>query len=58
VDRLVAEAAKAVDSGATILVLSDRAALDPEASRCAIPALMAAGAVHHALIGPAAHVLP
>jgi glutamate synthase (NADPH/NADH) large chain len=50
VDRLVSEAEKAVDAGATILALSDRAALDPEAGRCAIPALMAVGAVHHALI--------
>ena len=50
VDRLIAEAGKAVDGGATFLVLSDRAALDPEAGRCAVPALMAAAAVHHGLI--------
>ncbi len=50
VDRLVAEAVKAVDEGATIIVLSDRAALDAEAGRCAVPALMAMGAVHHGLI--------
>ncbi|MFA6505605.1 MAG: glutamate synthase large subunit [Treponemataceae bacterium] len=49
-DRLVADAEKAVDSGATILVLSDKSALDVDASRCAIPSLMAVGAVHHGLI--------
>ncbi len=49
-DRLVVEAAKAVDSGASLLILSDRAALAPESGRCAIPALLAAGAVHHGLI--------
>jgi glutamate synthase (NADPH/NADH) large chain len=31
-------------------VLSDRAAADPTAGLCAIPALLAVGAVHHALI--------
>jgi glutamate synthase (NADPH/NADH) large chain len=49
-DRLIEEAVKAVESGVTILVLSDRAALLPEAGRCAVPALLAAGAVHHGLI--------
>ncbi|MDR1901810.1 MAG: glutamate synthase large subunit [Treponema sp.] len=49
-DRLIDEAVKAVESGVTLLVLSDRAALLPEAGRCAVPALLAAGAVHHGLI--------
>ena len=50
VDRLIGEATRAVEGGATILVLSDRAALEADAGRCAIPALMATGAVHHGLI--------
>ena len=49
-DRLVEEAVKAVEAGHSFIILSDRAALDPEASRCAIPALLATGAVHHGLI--------
>ncbi|MDR1177572.1 MAG: glutamate synthase subunit alpha, partial [Spirochaetaceae bacterium] len=49
-DRLVAASLKAIDKGASILVLSDRAALDPESGRAAIPALLAVGAVHHGLI--------
>ncbi|MDR1128385.1 MAG: glutamate synthase subunit alpha, partial [Treponema sp.] len=50
-DRLVSEAARAVGGGASLVVLSDRAALPPEAGRCAVPALLAVGAVHHGLIG-------
>jgi len=50
VDRLVDEANRAVERGASLLILSDRSALDSEAGRCAIPALLAAGAVHHGLI--------
>jgi glutamate synthase (NADPH/NADH) large chain len=49
-DRLVAESVRAVEGGVSILVLSDRAALSPDAGRCAIPALLASGAVHHGLI--------
>ncbi len=46
VDRICAEAEAAVDGGAQILVLSDRAV---DHARCAIPAVMAVGAVHHHL---------
>ncbi|MDF1811955.1 MAG: glutamate synthase large subunit [Verrucomicrobiales bacterium] len=46
IDRLCVEAEKAIDSGTSILILSDRA-IDHQ--RVAIPALMAAGAVHHHL---------
>jgi glutamate synthase (NADPH/NADH) large chain len=50
IDRLVAQAIDAVKDGASLLVLSDRKALAPDAGLCAIPALLAAGAVHHGLI--------
>ncbi|QQO09394.1 glutamate synthase large subunit [Breznakiella homolactica] len=50
VDRLAAEAIRAAEDGAAFIVLSDRAALAPEAGRCAVPALLAAAAVHHSLI--------
>ena len=46
-DRVRAEAAAAVLAGASILVLSDRAAGREQA---AIPSLLATGAVHHHLI--------
>jgi glutamate synthase (NADPH/NADH) large chain len=49
-DRLTGEAVKAAEQGTVLLVLSDRAALSPEAGRCAVPALLATGAVHHGLI--------
>jgi glutamate synthase (NADPH/NADH) large chain len=49
-DRLIAEALKAVREGCSLLVLSDREALDPASRRCALPALLAAGALHHGLI--------
>ncbi|MDR2028746.1 MAG: glutamate synthase subunit alpha, partial [Treponema sp.] len=49
-DRLVQEALKAAEEGVSLLILSDRAALDPEAGRCAVPAHLAVGAVHHGLI--------
>ncbi|MDR2742772.1 MAG: glutamate synthase large subunit [Treponema sp.] len=49
-DRLVSDAVAAVEGGASFIVLSDRGALEPEAGRCAVPALLAAGAVHHGLI--------
>ncbi|AEF86357.1 glutamate synthase, large subunit [Treponema primitia ZAS-2] len=57
-DNLIAEAIKAVKDGVSLLILSDRGALSPEAvpsgaaktGRCAIPALLAVGAVHHGLI--------
>lgn len=48
--RLVSEAVEAVRGGTSLLILSDRAALDGEAGRCAVPALLAVGAVHHGLI--------
>ncbi len=46
-DELCAAATAAVDDGATMLILSDRAV---GASRAPIPSLMAVGAVHHHLI--------
>ena len=46
-DRLCAEAVAAVDDGAGILILSDRAV---DADHVPIPVLMATGAVHHHLI--------
>jgi glutamate synthase domain-containing protein 2/glutamate synthase domain-containing protein 1/glutamate synthase domain-containing protein 3 len=46
-DRLRAEAVEAVRGGATILILSDRAA---GADRIPIPSLLAVSAVHHDLI--------
>jgi glutamate synthase (NADPH/NADH) large chain len=49
-DVLVADACRAVREGLSLLILSDRKALDPLAGRCAIPSLLAAGAVHHGLI--------
>ncbi|MDR3161095.1 MAG: glutamate synthase large subunit [Spirochaetaceae bacterium] len=49
-DRLVAEAVKAAQEGIALLILSDRASLSPESGRCAIPALLSGGAVHHGLI--------
>jgi glutamate synthase (NADPH/NADH) large chain len=49
-DRLAAESIQAAQEGISLLVLSDRKALSPEAGRCAVPALLAAGAVHHGLI--------
>jgi glutamate synthase (NADPH/NADH) large chain len=45
---LIAGAVAAVKDGVTLLILSDRASLN--GSRCAIPALLAVGAVHHGLI--------
>jgi glutamate synthase (NADPH/NADH) large chain len=50
VDRLVAEAVGAIREGVSLVILSDRASLIPEAGRCAVPALLAVGAVHHGLI--------
>ncbi|GHV49811.1 glutamate synthase [Spirochaetia bacterium] len=49
-DLLIAEAVKAANEGISLLILSDRSALSPESGRVAIPALLAAGAVHHGLI--------
>jgi glutamate synthase (NADPH/NADH) large chain len=49
-DRLIAEAVEAVREGVSLIVLSDRGALNPEAGRVPVPALLAAGAVHHGLI--------
>jgi glutamate synthase (NADPH/NADH) large chain len=54
-DKLVKDAREAVKSGAAFLILSDRAAFLParlsaEGALCPIPALLAAGAVHHGLI--------
>jgi glutamate synthase (NADPH/NADH) large chain len=50
IDTLVADACGAVKAGASLLVLSDKAALSPESGLCPIPALLAAGAAHHGLI--------
>jgi glutamate synthase domain-containing protein 2/glutamate synthase domain-containing protein 1/glutamate synthase domain-containing protein 3 len=47
VGRIVAEAEAAVRAGAGILLLSDRGI---DAAHAAVPALLATGAVHHALI--------
>jgi glutamate synthase (NADPH/NADH) large chain len=49
-DRLIDEAAEAVNEGVSLIVLSDRGALSPEAGRVPVPALLAAGAVHHGLM--------
>ncbi|MDR2433081.1 MAG: glutamate synthase large subunit [Treponema sp.] len=55
-DRLVEDACKAIEAGASLLVLSDRTAVshgpDPlrETGRCAVPSLLAVGAVHQGLI--------
>jgi glutamate synthase (NADPH/NADH) large chain len=49
-DLLVAQSCEAVKDGASLVVLSDREALSPEKGRCAVPALLAVGAVHHGLI--------
>ncbi|MDR2793813.1 MAG: glutamate synthase large subunit [Treponema sp.] len=50
-DRLVFQAIEAVNTGTSLLVLSDRNAAFSPASGCiAIPALLAVGAVHHGLI--------
>jgi glutamate synthase (NADPH/NADH) large chain len=49
-DRLVSDAVSAVERGASFVVLSDLDAMEPKAGRCAVPALLAAGAVHHGLI--------
>jgi glutamate synthase (NADPH) large chain len=47
VERLCANAVDAVDDGATIIVISDRAA---SPSRVPIPSLLATAAVHHRLV--------
>ncbi|MDR2304172.1 MAG: glutamate synthase large subunit [Treponema sp.] len=49
-DTLIDEASKAVNDGVSLIVLSDRRALSPDAGRCPVPALLAVGAVHHGLI--------
>jgi len=46
-DRICAEAEKAVDEGATIIILSD---WDIDAGHAPIPMLLATGSVHHHLI--------
>jgi glutamate synthase (NADPH) large chain len=46
-DRLCRDASKAIDDGATIIVLSDRGV---DAEFAPIPSLLATGAVHHHLI--------
>jgi glutamate synthase (NADPH/NADH) large chain len=50
IDRLVSESAVAVESGVSLIILSDREALKPDSLRAPIPALLAVGAVHHGLI--------
>jgi glutamate synthase (NADPH/NADH) large chain len=49
-DRLVDEAVQAAREKIVLLILSDRAALNPATGRCAVPALLAVGAVHHGLM--------
>jgi glutamate synthase (NADPH/NADH) large chain len=51
IDSLIDAACAAVRDGVSLLTLSDRTALDPASGLCPIPALLAAGAVHHGLIG-------
>ncbi len=46
-DRLVADAERAVREGASLVILSDRGF---DENRAAIPALLAVGAVHHGLL--------
>jgi glutamate synthase (NADPH/NADH) large chain len=46
-DRLCAQATEAIDNGCELIVLSDKAM---SKDRVAIPALLAAGAVHHHLV--------
>jgi glutamate synthase domain-containing protein 2/glutamate synthase domain-containing protein 1/glutamate synthase domain-containing protein 3 len=46
-DRLFTDAAKAINNGANILILSDRAV---DKNNAAIPALLAVGGLHHYLI--------
>jgi glutamate synthase (NADPH/NADH) large chain len=50
-EKLVSDAKSAADEGVSILVLSDKASVNSSASLCAIPALLAVGAVHHGLGG-------
>ncbi|MDR2602867.1 MAG: glutamate synthase large subunit [Spirochaetaceae bacterium] len=50
IDGLVDEAVLAVKNGCGVLILSDSAALDPLSKKIPVPSLLAAGAVHHALI--------
>ncbi|MCH2175452.1 MAG: glutamate synthase large subunit [Lentisphaeria bacterium] len=47
IDKLVADAAAAIEKGASLLIISDRKI---NAERAAIPALIATGAVHHGLL--------
>ncbi|MDR2864265.1 MAG: glutamate synthase large subunit [Spirochaetaceae bacterium] len=49
-ERLISDALRAAQDGVSLLILSDKAAANPESGYCAIPALLAVGAVHHALI--------
>ncbi|GHV83592.1 glutamate synthase [Spirochaetia bacterium] len=49
-DNLVSQAIEGVNAGASLIVLSDKKSLEPEAGLCAIPSLTAVGAVHHGLI--------
>ncbi|MDB4793646.1 glutamate synthase large subunit [Methylacidiphilales bacterium] len=46
-DRICSEAEKAIDAGASLLILSD---WETDASHAAIPMLLAVGSVHHHLI--------
>jgi glutamate synthase (NADPH/NADH) large chain len=49
-DELVSQAASAVRSGVSLIVLSDRESLAADPDKIPIPALLSAGAVHHGLI--------
>ncbi|GMO33842.1 MAG: glutamate synthase large subunit [Termitinemataceae bacterium] len=50
INYLVQQALSAVEDGASLIVLSDRAAAVSDSGLCAIPSLCAVGSVHHALI--------
>ncbi|MDR0638384.1 MAG: glutamate synthase large subunit [Spirochaetaceae bacterium] len=50
IDELCAAVIAAVRDGASLIVLSDKEAAEPEHGKIAIPSLLATGAVHHALI--------
>jgi glutamate synthase (NADPH/NADH) large chain len=56
-DALVSQAASAVQVGASLLVLSDRESLNADLGKIPIPALLAAGAVHHGLIRAGLRIL-
>ncbi|MDR2185593.1 MAG: glutamate synthase large subunit [Treponema sp.] len=50
INDLAGEACRAAGEGVSFIILSDRASLNPRGKFCAVPALLAVGAVHHSLI--------